>query len=135
MPKTGMLVASIFTGDMVFNMSAVQRKEVKKVAGDRTADYVLILYGQGESIKAIAKRLEMCEQKVRRILITENQFYTDEAKLFEDGYSIEDICKRTGKKRGTVIGRLPYIKGLYGAERPSKNAERIRNYRKKLMEN
>lgn len=107
------------------------KKEVKKVAGDRTADYVLILYGQGESIKAIAKRLEMCEQKVRRILITENQFYTEEAKLFADGYSIEDICKRTGKKRSAVIGRIPYTKCLYNAETPSQNALAMRKHKEK----
>lgn len=78
------------------------KKEAKQVAGDRTADYVLILYSQGESIKTIARRLELSEQKVRRILVTENQFYTEEAKLYEEGYSIEDICKRTGKKRNAV---------------------------------
>lgn len=107
------------------------KKEVKQVAGDRTADYVLILHGQGESIKAIAKRLELSEQKVRRILITENQFYTEEAKLLADGYSIDDICKRTGKKRNSVIGRLPYTKCLYNAETPSRNALAVRRHKEK----
>lgn len=106
------------------------KKELKPVAGDRTADYVCILYGTGDSIKTIAKRLEISEQKVRRILIADGKIVTDESRMYAQGYTVEEICKRTGKKRNAVLGRLPYTKGLYDAEKPTRNAENIRKHRK-----
>lgn len=92
---------------------------------------VLRLWEQDMSMREISKRLGISNQKVKRILITAGHISTDEAAMYQDGKTIEEIAKLTGKTPGAVMACLPYSKGMYGAEYPTINALRIRKSRAK----
>ena len=98
---------------------------------DATFAAVARLWEQKCSQREIANRLNISEPKVRKILITIGAIETDESQLFATGLSIEEIADKLGKSPKAVLGRLPYTKGLYGAEYPSINALRIRKSREK----
>lgn len=98
---------------------------------DATFAAVARLWEQKCSQREIANRLNISEPKVRKILITIGAIKTDESQLFATGLSIEEIADKLGKSPKAVLGRLPYIKGQYGAEYPSINALRIRKSREK----
>ena len=93
---------------------------------DATFTAVVRLREQNLSIKEISRRLKISEQKVRKILVTAGFIETEESRLFQQGYSIEEICGMLGKKQSCVCSRLPYSKGIYFAEYPTKNAIAIR---------
>lgn len=98
---------------------------------DATFAAVARLWEQKCSQREIANRLNISGPKVRKILITIGAIETDESRLFTAGLSIEEIADMLGKSPKAVLGRLPYIKGQYGAEYPSINALRIRKSREK----
>lgn len=98
---------------------------------DVTVQAVLRLWEQDSSQREIAKRVGISEPKVRRILITAGYISTDEAAMYQDGKTIDEIATLTGKTRNAVLGRLPYDKGMYGAEYPTVNALRIRKSRER----
>lgn len=98
---------------------------------DKTFDRVAELWRRGFSQKQIALRLEIGYQKVRKILLTLGAIDTQEAHLFAEGFSLEQIAEATGKAVKTVSGRVPYIKGSYNADPPTANALRIRACRER----
>lgn len=97
---------------------------------DATFTSVLRLWEQRLSQKEISRRLDISEQKVRRILLTAGAIETDESRLYDRGMPVADIAAKLGKSEKAVIQRLPYSKGMYGAEYPSLNALKIRQCRR-----
>ena len=102
---------------------------------DATFTAVLRLHEQGESIKTIARRLKISEQKVRRILITAGAYTSSTVEYIRThvaaGESVEEIVDALGITVKAVIGNMAYTKGMYRAEYPSKNAIAIRRFRSK----
>lgn len=98
---------------------------------DATFTAVARLWEQKCTQREIANRLKISEPKVRKILISIGAIETDESRLFATGLSIEEIADMMGKSPKAVLGRLPYIKGQYGAEYPSINALCVRKSREK----
>lgn len=87
------------------------------------------------SIKKVAALFRISEQKVRKILIDADLYESDMSvqvkDLYEQGFSVEDIADRLKVSKSTVSGYLPYTKGGYLSDAPSKNALRIRRCRSK----
>lgn len=104
----------------------VRNKCIDDPGTDKTFDHVAELWNRGFSQRQIALRLEIGYQKVRKILLTLGAIDTQEARLFAEGFSLEQIAEATGKAVKTVSGRVPYIKGSYNADPPTANALRIR---------
>lgn len=98
---------------------------------DSTFTAVLRLWEQDLSQKEIARRLNLSEQKVRRILVTAGAIQTEESKLHSQGQTVEEIAAALGKTVKAVQARIPYDKGMYNSEYPTINAMRIRKTRKK----
>lgn len=98
---------------------------------DSTFLAVSRLWEHGESLRGIAHRLNLSEGKVRKILVTLGAYETDITRLYSAGMPPEAIAKRTGKSLKAVNAHIPYGKGMYGAEYPTKNAIKIRNTRTK----
>ena len=92
----------------------------------------LRLWEQDLSQKEIARRLNISEQKVRRILVTAGAIQTEESKLHAQGQTVEEIAAALGKTVKAVQTRIPYDKGMYNSEYPTINALRIRKTRKKV---
>lgn len=101
---------------------------------DVTYTAVLRLWKQKISQREIARRLNISQQKVRKILITAGAIDTTEAKLYQDGMTVEQISKEIGKSEKAVLSMLPYIKGTYNAEYPTIRALRTRKSREKSKE-
>ena len=96
---------------------------------DATFTAVARLWDQELSQKDISRRLNISEQKVRKILITIGAVETEESRLLKQAFTVDQIAEMTGKTKGAVSGRIPYDKGIYNAEYPSINALRIRRCR------
>lgn len=102
---------------------------------DATETAVIRLHEQGLSDTKIAQRLGIGYQKVARILINSGLKETDESKMLANGKSVSEIAAALGKSEKAVISRIPYTKGMYGAEYPTVNAIRIRKSRERRMKN
>lgn len=98
---------------------------------DITIKSVLQLWEQGCSRKEIERRVNISHNKVVQILVTYGYIKTAESELAAQGKSVEEICDILQKSRQSVLCRLPYQKGMYNAEYPSKNALKIRKTRRK----
>ena len=100
-----------------------------------TAQKIIDLYAQTESIKATAAISGLSPQKVRRILITAGQWTSPMADkinhLYAHGKSISQIASALEVREKTVIGYLPYSKGMYHADTPTRNALAIRKHRER----
>ena len=90
-------------------------------------------YNTEGSIKKVAALFRISEQKVRKVLIAAGEYESDMSvqikDLYEQGFSVEDIADKLGISKSAVSGYLPYSKGLYLGENPSKNALKIRKCR------
>lgn len=98
---------------------------------DATYTTILRLWEQDLTRNQIASRMGISKQKVSRVLITVGAVETEEAALYEQGYTVEQIMQELGKSRKAVITRLPYIRCMYDAEYPTMNAIKIRRWREK----
>lgn len=98
---------------------------------DATFLAVSRLWEQGESQKAIAHSLNLSEGKVRKILVTLGAYESDITRMFRSGMAQDVIAQRTGKSLQAVNTHIPYDKGMYGAQYPTKNALKIRKTREK----
>lgn len=98
---------------------------------DATFLAVSRLWEAGESQKTIASSLNLSGGKVRKILVTLGAYESDITKMYRAGMSPEEIVQRTGKSLQAVNTHIPYEKGVYGAEYPTKNALKIRRTREK----
>ena len=97
---------------------------------DATYTAVLRLYEQELTRAEIARRLNLSEKKVLKILVTAGAMETEESRLYKKGLTVAEIAQRLGKTEKNVNNRIPYEKGMYNAEYPSTNAIRIRKSRK-----
>lgn len=98
---------------------------------DATYTSVLRIWEQCQSCKEIERRLNLSHSKITQILVTAGAIETEESKLFAAGYTVEEIAQKLQKSRKAVLCRIPYQKGMYNAEYPSRNAIRIRKCRTK----
>lgn len=98
---------------------------------DATVQSVLRLWEQDFSQKEIARRINISEQKVCKILVTAGAIETEESKLLKAGLTVKQIAEKLEKSEKAVICRLPYEKGIYNAEYPTINALKIRKCRNK----
>lgn len=92
-------------------------------------------YNTEGSIKKVAALFRISEQKVREVLIDAGEYESDISvqvkDLYEQGFSVDDIADKLNISRSAVSSYLPYTKGAYMGEGPSKNALRIRRCRNK----
>lgn len=102
---------------------------------DATFLAVSRLWEHGESQKTIARQLGLSEGKVRKILVTLGAYETEITRLYRSGMTPEAIAQKTGKSLQAVNTHIPYDKGAYNAEYPTKNALEIRKARAKKGEN
>lgn len=98
---------------------------------DATFLAVSRLWEHGESQQTIARRLNLSAGKVRKILVTIGAYETDITRLYRSGMTPEAISQKTGKSLQAVNTHIPYDKGMYGAEYPTKNALKVRKTREK----
>lgn len=99
---------------------------------------VIRLYRLGASRRDIAKSLKISDNKVRKILITAGAPPVSRtgdrvSKLFEKGFSQEEICEILGLSKSAVNSHIPYTKSIYNSDSPTINAEKIRKSRKKKI--
>lgn len=87
------------------------------------------------SIKSAARKLNLSEQTVRRILLAEGEYTSPRAQeidsMVEAGLTIDEISTELGVSQSAVHSYLPYSKGSYAVGEKSKNALRIIKMRKR----
>ena len=98
-----------------------------------TAEQVIKYYNQCESISETGRHFCVSEQKIRRILISAGVYETAQtqevASLYNSGYTPKEIGAQLRLSNSAVFANLPYSKGQYLSDAPSKNAIRIRECR------
>ena len=110
----------------------------KKKCLSEIAQDVIKEYRRLGSLKAVAATLEISENKVRKILITENEIeYERTAQamvLLKYGKSLSEVACSLGISEKVLNNYLPYSKGEYMSENPSENALKIRAHRQRVHE-
>ncbi|MCL2674812.1 MAG: hypothetical protein FWE92_05720 [Defluviitaleaceae bacterium] len=101
---------------------------------DNTENEVITTYQLTASLRETAKHCGISEQKVRKILLTNdivpNSTITREIYgLYKAGMSVEDIAVKLEMSTKALNAHLPYKHGMYRPDNPSKNALRIRKHR------
>lgn len=103
---------------------------------DASIQKVIDMYSNGISMKQIGFSLNISPQKIRRILITFCGYTTSRIRtineMYDTGMSIDEIAEHLELTRKVVINNLPYTKGIYNLESPSRNAQNIRKWRSKI---
>ena len=107
-----------------------RKKSLSEIAQDVVAEYRRL-----GSLKAVAATLQISENKVRKILITENEIeYERTAQamtLLKYGKPLSEVAYSLGVSEKVLNNYLPYSKGEYMTENPSENALKIRAYRQR----
>ena len=90
------------------------------------------------SIRAAAQAANVTNQKARKILISAGLYKTKTIdyciKRWEEGASGKEIAEELGIGEKAVKSMLPYSKGEYNLEAPTKNAAAIRRHRERKGE-
>lgn len=90
------------------------------------------------SLRQVAKEFNITVFKARKILITANHYSIEQSrtvnKLYNNGYSVEEIMGSTGLSRSSVQSYLPYKKSIYKLENKSVGADRMERWRQKQRE-
>ena len=93
------------------------------------------LYEKSYSYRRIALELDLSVSKVIKLLITggvyDSDICRDINRLYNSGKTVTEIQKRLHVSGATVQAYLPYKKGVDNAKECSRNAERIREYRRR----
>lgn len=93
------------------------------------------LYEKSYSYRHIALELDLSVSKVIKLLITGGVYDPDICRdinrLYNSGKTVTEIQKKLHVSDATVQAYLPYKKGVYNAKECSRNAERIREYRRR----
>ena len=88
------------------------------------------------SIRDVAAAMDTTPLRVRKMLVTAGVYSTrlsrEVQKLYEEGYTIQQIMDETGLRRSSVHAYLPYVKGNYCLPESTLNAERRRVFRKRV---
>lgn len=86
-------------------------------------------------LNAVAAAFGMTALKARKLLITAGVYSTEMsrrvAKLWAEGYDLNQMMEATGLGRASIHSYLPYTKIPYKMTELSANAERIRLYRER----
>ena len=102
---------------------------------EKLVEKVMKLSEQGDSLKEIARTVGISEQKVRRLLITNDGWSSPRAdeirELAASGLTASEICDMLQLSRSTVFAYLPYTKGPHNSDNPTKNALAIRRFRER----
>ena len=81
----------------------------------------------------VANAMNTTPLKVRKLLITAGYYSTQSSRevqeLHEAGYDLQAIMVKTGLKKASVNGYLPYSKGVYLLSDPTLRAEQCRLFR------
>ena len=81
--------------------------------------------------------LDLSVSKVIKLLITggvyDSDICRDINRLYNSGRTVAEIQKKLHISQATVQAYMPYKKGVYNAKECSRNAERIREYRRRKM--
>ena len=89
------------------------------------------------TIVSVANALQITPIKVRKMLITAGYYSTAMSRkvqaLQDEGYSVQEIMEKTGLKKASVNGYLPYTKGAYKLESPTLYAEQGRLFRSRKV--
>lgn len=100
-------------------------------------DTVCYSYSSGQSIRTVAKTLELSPMKVRKILITAGAYSTELSteigELFKDGKNVGEIAEMLNMTPANVNSYLPYERIIYNMEEKSVNADRQQRYRDRLL--
>ena len=90
------------------------------------------------SIRAAAQAANVTNQKARKILISAGLYKTKTIdyciQRWEEGASRKEIAEELGIGEKAVKSMLPYSKGEYNLEAPTKNAAAIRRHRERKGE-
>lgn len=85
------------------------------------------------SIRQTASHFEISPQKCRRLLISSGDWQSPAASrildLWDQGLSAADIASLLGMRLKTVQAYIPYTKGAYLSDSPTRNALAIRRCR------
>ena len=91
-----------------------------------TTEQVVNYYNMCQSIAETGRYFDISDQKVRRMLIGTGAYTTPLSKkilkMYNGGMSPEEIGVQLNLSRSTVFANLPYTKGQYNADCPTKNA-------------
>lgn len=94
-----------------------------------TANEILSLYEELQSVKATARKAECSPQVVRRLLITHGIYPTERckeiARMLTLNYTVDEIATTLKITPKAVGNHLPYTKGSYTVGTKSENAQRI----------
>lgn len=100
---------------------------------NRIETEVIHRHSEGDSIKYIAKVAGCSECKVCKILSSYGSVLNKTAQavldLHDQGVDPSDIAAALGISYSTVHRYLPYCRGVYRADHPTRNAINIRNMR------
>lgn len=92
-------------------------------------------YEELGSIRAVAAKNKISECKVKKMLISNGAYKTNLSErvlnLYNQGKTIQEIAAALKITENAVNMYLPYSKGEYNSEHPSKNALKIRKTRNK----
>jgi len=102
---------------------------------DETVRRVVELYKNHVTVKEICKLGICSEAKARKILVSEGLYKSPRAdeikKMIEGGFDVPQIAKKLGVTEKAVNAFLPYTKGMYMRDNPTRNALVIRELRAK----
>lgn len=100
---------------------------------------IIDLYDAGTSMNAIARKMGINYQTVRKVLITFCKYTSpiirNITELYSQGKSINEICGIIKISRSAVSQYLPYKKPTKKIVNPSKNAMAIQNCRNRQLKN
>lgn len=96
------------------------------------------LYRRHKSLLRVAKETGMSQAKAKKILVGVGAYSTPKIKkireMYSRGYGAEEIAKTLQIGVKAVNAYLPYTKGMYNTDNPTKNAENLRKWRKNKKE-
>ena len=101
-------------------------------------DEIVKRYRACESMKQVARELEVNHGVVRRVLITEGLISDERTEkaiaMRREGASLEEIAEALHVKRNTVFNYIPYPSTCRRDWPKTKNAERIQRCRERKRE-
>lgn len=100
---------------------------------EKLFDDVVRVYSEAKSIRKCAYECGISDAKVKKILITlglyKNSVSVRIARLVALGYDARAIVEQTGLSSKVVNANMPYTKGVYNGDTPTKNALAIRRHK------
>lgn len=98
-----------------------------------TIDQIIREYKECKSVREVARRYQISEQAVKKMLISNGIYPSAKSKqiaeMLEAGKSYEEIIEKNNIK--TLSMFLPYSRGPYAIGEKSLNAKRIKAWREK----